>query len=292
MPELPDLLYISRYLQHHVLHRRIVSATIHQPVVIRNDIGDPVEQVLRDLSFTRIDFHGPFLRFTLSSMVELVINLMLGGRIQHQQSAEHPLGFKLIALKLDDGTWLNICDQQKMAKLYLVHSGDYSAIPGFGNQGVDVRSPEFSEELFRRLAARHSRKQVRVFINDHTALSSIGNAYADEILFEAKIHPKTLVASLAGDDLLALYRAIRTVLQRGIDYVAESGQPIHSKVRDHMKVRNRQGQPCPRCGTTIRREGVRGYDVFFCPTCQPVARKVFIDWSRQQKGPGDTHTAS
>jgi formamidopyrimidine-DNA glycosylase len=284
MPELPDLLYISKHLQRKILNRRIVSVSIHQPVVIRNVIGEPVEEVLRDLFFTRIDFRGPFLRFTLSSMVEIVVNLMLAGRIQHQQKNEHPLGFKALALKLDDGTWLNMCDEQKMAKIYIVHPGEYSAIPGFESQGIDIRSTEFTEEAFLALARKHSRKQARVFINDHAALSSIGNAYADEILFEAKIHPKTIVASLSPDDLKTLYRAIGTVIQRGIDHVASAGQPIQVKVRDHMNVRNRQGEPCPRCGTKIRREGVRGYDVFFCPSCQPVTRKVFIDWSKPAEG--------
>ena len=285
MPELPDLFYISRYLQRQILNRRIVSATIHQPVVIRNIIGDPVEDVLRDLFFTRIDYHGPFLRLTLSSMVEIVVNLMLAGRVQHQQKGDHPLGFKLLAMKLDDGTWLNICDEQKMAKIYIVHPGDYAAIPQFADQGMDIRSKEFTGEYFTQLAVKHSRKQVRVFIHDHTALSSIGNAYADEILFEAKIHPKTIVASLSADELAALYRAIGSVIQHGIDHVADAAQPIHLKVRDHMKVRNRQGQPCPRCGSKVRREGVHGHDVFFCPTCQPVKRKVFIDWSKQPGGP-------
>jgi formamidopyrimidine-DNA glycosylase len=284
MPELPDLLYISRYLQRQILNRRIVSASVHQPVVIRNIIGEPVEGILRDLFFTRIDYHGPFLRFTLSSMVEIVTNLMLAGRVQHQKKGDHPLGFKLLALKLDDGTWLNICDEQKMAKLYIVHPGDYAAIPGFVDQGVDIRSKEFSEDCFTQLAAKHSRKQVRVFINDHSVLSSIGNAYADEILFAAKIHPKTIVGSLGPDDRAALYRAIATVMQHGIDHVAEAAQPIHKKVRDHMKVRNRQGEPCLICGTKLRREGVHGYDVFFCPTCQPVTRKVFIDWGKRPGG--------
>jgi formamidopyrimidine-DNA glycosylase len=280
MPELPDLLYITRQLQQKVLNRRIVNAHIHQPVVIRNCIGDPIEEALRDMFITGIAFRGPFLRFTLSSMVEIIVNLMLAGRVQHQLKMEHPLGFKLLALKLDDGSWLNFCDEQKMAKIYVVHPGEYSAVAGFETQGVDIRSEGFTLDAFLVLAKKHSRKQVRVFINDHSALSSIGNAYADEILFEARIHPKTIVASLDEAELGRLHQAIGSVMQRGIDAVAAAGQPTHIKVRDHMRVRNRQGKPCPVCGTTIRREGVRGYDVFFCPSCQPVTRKVFIDWSK------------
>jgi formamidopyrimidine-DNA glycosylase len=167
-----------------------------------------------------------------------------------------------------------------MMKIYLVHPGEYSVIPGYTTLGVDIRSPGFTEQRFRELAAVHTRKQVRVFINTHTILDTIGNAYADEILFEARLHPKTFVGSLSDEDLGRLYHAITTVIEWGIARVAAAGEPIHVKVRDHMKVRNRIGLPCPRCNTKIRREGVRGHDVFFCPQCQPARRGAFIDWRK------------
>ncbi len=66
-----------------------------------------------------------------------------------------------------------------------------------------------------------------------------------------------------------LYEAIRGVIAWGIDEVERAGRPLEDKVRDHVKVRNRLGEPCPVCGTTIRRVGVLGYDAFFCPRCQP-----------------------
>ena len=115
---------------------------------------------------------------------------------------------------------------------------------------------------------------------DQTALSAIGNAYADEILFEAGIHPKTTCNQLGEKDVERLYESVRKVIQWGIDEVEKAAQPIHVKVRDHMRVRNRKDQPCPRCGTTIRRVGVLGYDAFFCPRCQPATRRQFIDWNR------------
>jgi len=286
MPELPDLLYIQRRLQRHILNRRITHVTLRQPVVLRDDVGDPIEEALKDFSVTAVDVHGPFLRFAFGGALELILNLMLAGRIQHQQKQEHPLGHQCLSLRLDDGSYLNFADEQKMMKIYLVHPGSYSAIPGYTTLGTDIRSPAFTEQRFRDLAAQHTRKQVRVFLNTHTILNSIGNAYADEILFEARLHPKTNVASLSGEDLGTLYHAITTVIEWGISRVAAAGEPIHVKVREHMKVRNRLGLPCPRCSTKIRREGVRGYDVFFCPRCQPSRRKTFIDW---QKIPPASH---
>ena len=97
----------------------------------------------------------------------------------------------------------------------------------------------------------------------------------------ADLKGKVIAASTAGS---ASDYGVREALQWGIRMVEEAEEPIHVKVRGHMKVRNRKGKPCPRCGGTIRREGVRGYDVFFCPTCQPPSRKLFIDWSRADAG--------
>jgi len=93
--------------------------------------------------------------------------------------------------------------------------------------------------------------------------------------------PKTFVSKLTEEEISVLFDSIGSVMDWGIREVEKAAQPIHVKVRDHMKVRNRRGEACPRCGTTIRREGVRGYDVFFCPACQPASRKLFIDWKKE-----------
>jgi formamidopyrimidine-DNA glycosylase len=270
---------MQKHLRAHVVGQTILAAEVRQPIVLRNAVGDPPEHVLKSLTITAVNVHGPFIRFTISSTLELIMNLMLAGQIQHQLKPDKTLGHLCMVLHLSDSTRLNICDEQKMMKIYFVHTGVYSAIPNYTKLGLSIMESSFTVDALAAAAGEHSRKQVRVFINDHTILNSIGNAYADEILFAAGIHPKTIVASLTADDLQKLHTAITTVMADGIRAVAAANQPIHVKVRDHMKVRNRKGLPCSQCGTIIRREGVRGYDVFFCPTCQPVRRKVFIDWS-------------
>ena len=278
MPELPDLLYMQPRLQAGLSGRRVTAVQVRQPVVLRSFIDRPPSDILPGLQFTAVSLRGPFIRLATDGRIDLVVNLMLAGRLQLQEPGTNALGHCCLSLTLDSGVRLNLCDDEKMAKVYIVRSDETSAVPRFGSQGVDVLSAAFTEELFVTLAGRHRRKQVRVFINDHSILSAIGNAYADEILFEARIHPKTLVASLTPDQLGALFRAIPGTLAWGAAAVRDAAQPIHVKVRDHMRVRNRHGAPCPRCGTTIRREGVRGRDVYFCPSCQPATRRHFIDW--------------
>jgi formamidopyrimidine-DNA glycosylase len=247
----------------------------------------PLGEALRGLSVREVEQHGPFLRVGLGGEIDIVTNLMLAGRLQHQKKGEKAEGFLCVAWMLDDGSALRLCDERKMAKLYVCRRADTDAIPRYGTQGVDILSPAFTREKFRTLVAGNSRRQVRVMINDHTVLSAIGNAYADEILFEARIHPKTFSARLSEEETDRLFVAIGSVMTWGTKKVEEAARPIHVKVREHLKVRNRRGEPCPRCGTTIRREGVRGHDTFFCPSCQPASRKLFIDWRTAGEKPPD-----
>ncbi len=281
MPELPDLLYIQKHLRNKVCNRTITGVRVKEPIVLRVALDIPFEVALPGKQIIACDIHGPFLRLGLSEDLDLVLNLMLAGKLQHQQSGEKAAGHLCFSLSLDDGSKLNLCDEQKMAKAYLVRSGEYAVIPKYREQGVPILDSGFTVQIFRELAKKHSRKQVRVFINDHTILSSIGNAYADEILFDAKIHPKTFVSRLSPQEVEHLYHSILSVMKWGIENVEKAAQPIHVKVREHMKVRNRKGEPCPVCATTIRREGVRGFDVFFCPKCQPASRKLFLDWNKE-----------
>ncbi len=282
MPELPDLQYIVAKLGPQIAGRRIIDVTIKEPIVIRMllpDAGGFVEAVT-GRTFTGLERRGPFLRFSLGDR-ELVMHCMLAGRLQVAGPGGRKLPGTCFSFSLDDGARLSYADEKKMGKVYLTGPGMYDAIPGFKEQGVDILGPEFTFPAFERLI-QGRRHQARVFLMDQAALSAIGNAYADEILFAAGIHPKTSCASLAAQERRALYESIRKVMEWGIAEVEKAGQPIEVKVRDHVKVRNRNGQPCPVCGTKIRRVGVLGYDSFYCPRCQPATRKQFIPWHEER----------
>jgi len=133
----------------------------------------------------------------------------------------------------------------------------------------------------RGRASIYQEDQVRVFLLDKKALDSLGNAYADEVLFEAGIHPKTFCRSLSHDDAVRLHDAIVKVMTEAVAEVARREEPIDVKVRDFLKVRLKD--TCPRCGTKIRTAGVRGMDAYFCPRCQPATRAGLVDWTRTGK---------
>src|SRR5260221_14058902 len=126
-----------------------------------------------------------------------------------------------------------------MVKVMLRYAGKEAMVPGRAAVGDDVLDPKaFARPAFRALV-RKRRDQVKVFLMDKSALDAMGNAYADEVLFEAGIPPKTFVRSLTGEQIDRLHDAIVTVLAAACDEVKRRAPPISEKVRDFLKVRNR-----------------------------------------------------
>jgi formamidopyrimidine-DNA glycosylase len=304
MPELPDLVRIVKSLAPELEGRTIVSVKVKEPIVLRVLVPGDFSSLLSGRRFSGLERHGPFLHFSLShneiqpvgekelqnrsailrndvqpAGLDIVMHLMLAGRLRLAPASEKALPYTAFALALDDGNALSYADEKKMGKIYLCEAAQRGSIPGYETQGVDVMGDTFSYELFSRLIAKR-RCQARVFVMDQGLLSAIGNAYADEILFEAGIHPKAPCYALGEEKRRALYDAVRSVLAWGISEVEASGAPLEDKVRGHMRVRGRAGERCPRCGATIRKAGVLGFDAFFCPVCQPDVTGRGLDWTK------------
>jgi formamidopyrimidine-DNA glycosylase len=277
MPELPDLLYILSRLKERLVGREVGAERVGEPVIMRFAVpgnlslllGRPLEDAFRKSHFLVFRFEG----------LDLAVNPMLAGRFRLAEPGEKDeksLGF---ALGFGD-VELRYLDDKKMGKAYLIAHDDWGAIPGMRTGGVDILSPEFTPERFVSLL-KHRRDQVRVFLLDKKALDSLGNAYADEVLFEAGIHPKTFCRKLTHDDGIRLHGAIVKVMEEAVAEVEGRGEAIEVKVRDFLKVRRKE--TCPRCGSKLRTAGVRGMDSWFCPKCQPASRPGFVDWTRTGK---------
>jgi len=273
MPELPDLVHIEKVLRASLLGDTVVAVSVREPIVLRVAVPEGFAAALASRTLREVRRRGPFLVLVLPP-VELVVHFMLAGRFRlsahasdRGQRAARGGRDLCFTLGFASGQTLAYLDDKRMGKVYLVPEGRYEQIPGFLTQGLDVLSEVFTLDAFRKLIAGR-RQQVRVFLMDQTALSAIGNAYADEILFAARLHPKTGCHQLSREEVERLYGSIREVLAWGSRQVEAAGEPLEVKVRGHLKVRGRRGKPCPVCGTPIRRAGVLGYDAFFCPRCQ------------------------
>ncbi len=311
MPELPDLLHVLHKLRETLIGARVAEQRLLAPVVLRCLVPGNLSLLL-GRPLTDIQRRGHFLLFRFDGF-DLAVNPMLAGRfklVDPLERNEAALAFALTfvdarplpprvpqkqALRASKGAQMSLAvaedvasssagtvqlryvDDKKMGKAYLTASGDTRGIPGFDAGGVDVLGPQFTAERFVSLL-RHRKDQVRVFLLDKKALDSIGNAYADEALFEARIHPKTWCRTLSHEEALALHAAIVKVMSDAVAEVAARDEPIDVKVRDFLKVRLKD--VCPRCGAKLRKAGVRGMDAFFCPHCQPETRPGLVDWRK------------
>ncbi|EQA54922.1 Fpg/Nei family DNA glycosylase [Leptospira kmetyi] len=273
MPELPDLVVIRERLIPELVGKTVQSIEIVDPLVVRNLTGSAVEEIYSGSSFQSVERNGPFLNFAFENL-NIVIHPMLSGRFSLDPKYKKK---DLCVRILTNGPVLNYADDTRMGKVYFLKPDDIGQIPKYKEQGINLLSDEFTEESLIRAMGK-SRQQTRVFLMDQSRLSALGNAYADEVLFAAKIHPKTPCNQLSPEDKSLLYKSIKEVLSSSIEYVRNKHAPLDVKVRDHVKVRNRKNEPCPVCGTTIRRANVLGYDSFFCPTCQPAKGEQFIKW--------------
>ena len=278
MPELPDLLYIQARLKEALVGRRVVAERLREPIVMRFAVrgnlslllGRRLDDVIR---------HAHFLVFRFEDL-DLAVNPMLAGRFRLASREDKDEGSLAFALGFEDAGELRYLDDKSMGKAYLAAAGDWKAIPGLDAGGIDILSPQFTRERFVSLL-KHRRDQVRAFLLDKKALDSLGNAYADEVLFAAGIHPKTWCRSLSHEDAVRLHDAIVEVMSHAVAEVTRRDEPIEVKVRDFLKVRLKD--QCPRCGSKLRRAGVRGMDAYFCPRCQPATRSGLVDWTKTGK---------
>ena len=277
MPELPDLLYVLGKLREGLLGRRVSAERVKEPVVLRFAVRGNLSLLL---GRTLLDIFrkSHFLVFRFEGL-DLAVNPMLAGRFRLAAPGDKDEGALAFALGLGE-VELRYVDDKAMGKAYLITTEDWKAIPGMQTGGVDILSPEFTRERFVSLL-KHRRDQIRVFLLDKKALDSLGNAYADEVLFAAGVHPKTWCRSLSHDDAVRLHDAIVGVMTEAVSEVARRGEPIEVKVRDFLKVRRKE--TCPRCGSKLRTAGVKGMDSWFCPHCQPATRAGFVDWTRTGK---------
>ena len=278
MPELPDLLHIQAKLEARLRGRKVTAERLTSPVILRCLVrgnlslllGRSLGEILRRSHFLVFRFEG----------LDLAVNPMLAGRFRLASPEDKDEWSLAFVLGFEDAGELRYLDDKSMGKAYLAVAGDWKAIPGLDAGGIDILSPQFTRERFVSLL-KHRRDQVRAFLLDKKALDSLGNAYADEVLFAAGIHPKTWCRSLSHDDAVRLHDAIVEVMSHAVAEVARRDEPIEVKVRDFLKVRLKD--QCPRCGAKLRRAGVRGMDAYFCPRCQPATRSGLVDWTKTGK---------
>jgi formamidopyrimidine-DNA glycosylase len=278
MPELPEVETVARGLREVLLGRRVLGVRLGKT----DFIDDPtaLEQDLPGGTFARIRRLGKFLlldlepRKTPTEESSLLIHLGMTGKIS-VCPPETPVELHThLFLALDDGRELRYNDVRRFGRMALLANGAHERVLG----GLGVEPLEISEAEFRtRIQGRKSR--IKALLLNQGVLRGIGNIYADESLWRAKIHPERIGARLQDDELRRLHRAVQHILRDAIrlrgssisDYVDLDGG--RGEFQQKHRAYQHDGKKCYRCGTIIRRIIVAGRSTHFCPQCQPAPPK-------------------
>lgn len=265
MPELPEVETIRRDLQKIILGKKITRVCVHNPMVIREPAPAVFEKNLKGLVIKKILRRGKLLILELSNGSSLTIHLKMTGQLVF------PGGSKgsRVAFYLSGGKILDFNDQRLFGELRLVDDWrKIKFVQGLGPEPFDLTYGDFKDMLSKK------KTRIKPLLMDQSFISGIGNLYASEILFRAKIDPWRSAQSLSGEEIKALYNETRKVLNSAIthggssidDYVRLSGKQ-GSYVKFH-RVYGREGKPCFTCKSLIKRVTQAGRGTFFCPKCQ------------------------
>ena len=247
MPEWPDLHVLRGRIAKAVGGRRVTAVRVHDPLVLR--VTRPLPEALGGRVLTDIAHRGRFLAFAFDDGSRLVVNPMLSGLFDLVPPSAKLRATTAFALTFENDLDLRYRDETRMGKVYLLPPGASEAqVPQLAQQGDEAGTLAWSADEFAK-RARRTRRELRNLLMDDEFIAGIGNAYADEILWAAKLHPKRKVASLDDGEMDRLRGALRATLERASEIVeAELPAELGTKVRGHMNVRGRAGEPCPRCG--------------------------------------------
>jgi len=273
MPELPDLEILSEILARRVVGRVIASARALRPGILKT-VEPPLEALVGE-AFEEIERCGKQLVFTLCSDLHLVVHLMLAGRFVLCKSNTRPTKATGLLITFTDGEDLRLIENgpKKLAAVHIVE--DPLQVKGIAQAGLEPLSPEFTvEALTGRVTGR--RRQAKKLLTDQKLIVGIGTAYADEILFEAKISPIRYVSTLSPEEVKRLHAAVQSVLQKAVGEIrARAGERLFTdEIRDFLQVYKHTGEPCPVCGTKIAEIRYSQTRTYYCPSCQASGRAL------------------
>jgi formamidopyrimidine-DNA glycosylase len=265
MPELPEVETIKRELQKAVLGKKIVEVIVNNPKVIKQPSRDSFVKGLKNVVIKNILRKGKLLILGLSSADYLVIHLRMTGQLIFPGNGKT----SRLSFRFSDGKLLDFNDRRLLGELRLLK--DWRNLKFIQELGPEVF--EISEEEFKNMLDRKKTK-IKPLLMDQTFISGVGNLYAAEALFRAKIHPERVTASLSEREKSLLFKEIKKTLSEAIEqrgssvdqYVQLSGKP--GEYIKYHKVYGRQGQPCKVCKTPIKRITLAGRGTYFCPKCQ------------------------
>lgn len=287
MPELPEVETVRRGL-HELIIGRVVAAVSHDTPKSFPNAPKDVEAFLIGATISDVRRRAKVLLIDLSTDYTLVIHLKMTGQLVFRGKdavfgAGHPNDSLIgelpdrstrVTITFEDGSHLYFNDQRKFGWIKLIPTLEVPNIDFMKKVGPEPLENDFTTDEFAERFKRRARSPIKAALLDQTVIAGVGNIYADESLWGAKIHPKQPVGTLTKAQFGALYTELRAVMNLAIEkggstdknYVNAEGK--RGSYMDFARVFRREGQACPRCGTTIIKFKAAGRGTHICPHCQ------------------------
>jgi formamidopyrimidine-DNA glycosylase len=279
MPELPEVETIRRQLAPRVAGRTIVEAEVFDPLWCAPRAPEAVEIELRGERIRSLGRRGKYLVMELDGERFLVMHLRMTGNFlwipRHDDEPGRP--HLRVRLVLDDGNRLLFVDQRRFGTGVLIDRRDERDRYLDERVGPEPLGPAFTPDVLA-VAARGRKAPVKAFLLDQRRIAGVGNIYADEALFRARIHPLRPAGRLRRNDIERLHTGIIDALQAGIERQGASidnyrdANGARGSMQDEFLVHLREGQPCVRCGRPVVKMVAAGRGTYVCRHCQPAPR--------------------
>ncbi len=281
MPELPEVETVRRQLEPLIVGRRVERFRVLPGAerLLRGRRAEEVDAQLRGARFVGVDRRGKYLALQLDSGQVLVVHLRMTGSLRVRSRGQDDDPFTRAVFDLDGGDQLRFVDVRKFGTIDLAERLE-DVLPELGPEPL---SDEFTVDALWS-ALRGRRQPIKAALLDQRNIAGVGNIYADEALFLARLNPEAPAGSLRPAERRALHRAIQQVLQDGVTHGGASFRDYTDVAGDEgeqqyfVRVFRRTDEPCDDCDAQIRRIVVGGRATHFCPKCQPVRQR-----SRQVK---------
>lgn len=276
MPELPEVETVRRSLELLVPHKQIAAVEIFKPSLL--ELGDEAAfAALAGGEIASIGRRGKYLLFAMQpEPLCWVVHLRMTGKLLYHQQAQPLQKHDHARLSFADGSELVYNDMRGFGRFWLTQAGPegLAQVSGLNSLGREPLDEDFSVEYWQEKIKRRPRTMVKAALLDQTVVAGLGNIYADEVLFQAQVHPERPLGSLTEEENLRLAQAMREILQASIaqrgttfrDYV--DGNNEKGGYQEFLRVFQKKGQPCPNCQGEIQRIKVAGRSSYFCPHCQ------------------------
>ncbi len=283
MPELPFVTTVVENLTPLVQGRTVEDVLVRGVSILKT--FDPSIAGLRGRQVLGVRRRGKLLLLDFTGDLALVIHLRRNGRLKAVPRGKGRTAKDLaLVLVLDRGPDVQMIEMgsKKAASVWLYPAGRLAEAEPLTGLGVEPLSFEFTADALAQ-ALRGARMRLKAFLVTQRYVVGIGNTYADEILWEARLSPQAMTASLDGDETGRLHRAIVSTLERGIDIhrSAAAGVLPMKEPLEGLAVHRKGGEPCPRCGTRIAVIYYEDRETYYCPVCQAEG-KVYADRRRSR----------